>query len=90
MTYQVTLFADKYKPVSALVDTDPIDMTNKEAKKKIVSAGIKKICVKRLWKSTDLKRYGYGRAKVREYKPEEIKEQAKNSYDLVCAINKLS
>lgn len=90
MTYQVTLFADKYKPVSALVDTDPIDMTDKEAKKKIVSVGIKKICVKRLWKSTDLKRYGYGRAKVREYKPEEIKEQAKNSYDLVCAINKLS
>lgn len=90
MTYQVTLFADKYKPVSALVDTDLIDMTNKEAKKKIVSAGVKKICVKRLWKSADLKRYGYSRAKVREYNPEEIKEQAKNSYDLVCAINKLS
>lgn len=89
MKYQVTLFSNgQYKPVSAIVDTEQIDLTNKSQKIKIVNAGIKKICVKRLWRSADLKRYGYGRAKVREYIPEKIEQEKKDNYDLIKAIKK--
>lgn len=89
MKYQVTLFTDngKYKPVSALVETNKkIDLTNKSEKIKIVNDGIKKICVKRLWRSMDLKKYGYNRAKVREYIPEKIAQEKKDNYDLIKAI----
>jgi bifunctional N-acetylglucosamine-1-phosphate-uridyltransferase/glucosamine-1-phosphate-acetyltransferase GlmU-like protein len=87
MKYQVTLFSNgQYKPVSAIVDTEQIDLTNKSQKIKVINAGIKKICVKRLWRSADLKRFGYNNAKIREYNPEELEQQKKDNYDLIKAI----
>lgn len=73
-TYQVTLFCKSgaYRPVSALVKHEAVDInTNKVARKEVQLEGIKKICYKRYWTSKDLGKYNYTIAKVREYAPSE-------------------
>lgn len=79
MQYQVTLFTTtgKYKPVSCIIDTEETD------KQKLVKLGTEKICRKRYWNKADLMRYGYLKAKVREYDKEKIEEQNKIRYEQI-------
>ena len=69
--YQVTLFcADgTYKPVASIVnnqqDSD-IDLSkNSEERKKLQKMGIEKICNKRYWNVSDLKKYNFTKCKIR-------------------------
>jgi hypothetical protein len=66
MKYQVTLFCNngKYKPVASIVDVAKI--TTKEQKLAAIRKGTEKICIKRLWTSAELKKYGYTKAKIRQ------------------------
>jgi hypothetical protein len=43
--------------------------------------GIKKICIKRLWKIKDLQKYGYHKAMVRVYDKEKIEQRNKLRYE---------
>ena len=78
--YQVTLTTTtgKYKPVSCIVTTD---LTLEDNKKEIINKGIVKICQKRYWTQRDLKKYGYLKAKVREYDKEKIEQENKERYE---------
>lgn len=88
-TYQVTLLnkTGQYKPVSCLVkinQNEDVDLTTSSVeKKKILNKGIEKICVKRYWRSADLKRYGYTNAKVRVYDKEKIEQENKERYERI-------
>lgn len=85
MEYQVTLIcaSGKYKPVSCIIKSDKIDLTDKVAKKSLITKGTQKICLKRYWTVTDLKRFDYTRAKVREYNKEKIAAAAKANYEAI-------
>ena len=76
--YQVTLLcaSGKYRPVSAIVTDDSETMD----KKAILKKGIETICIKRLWTSADLKKYGYTQQKMREYDKEKIKAENEARY----------
>ena len=78
--YQVTLICNngKYKPVSALV-------VRKEGmdKKAIQIAGITKICQKRYWQTSDLKKFGYTICKMRLYDPEKIAKENEERYEKI-------
>jgi len=65
MKYQVTLFcaSGKYKPVASIIDVDHIE--TREQKLAAIRKGTEKICIKRLWSSAELKKYGYTKAKIR-------------------------
>lgn len=78
--YQVTLntTTGKYKPVSCIITTD---LTLEDNKKEIINKGIIKICQKRYWTQMDLKKYGYLKAKVREYDKEKIEQENKEKYE---------
>lgn len=62
--YQVTLYCatGQYKPVSCIVT-----VAENTEKKDIITKGIIKICQKRLWQNTDLKKYHYTQCKIREW-----------------------
>jgi hypothetical protein len=81
--YQVTLFCEngKYKPVSTIVKAEDVCLMDTTAKNKIISLGIKKICVKRLWKTRDLRNFGYSKAVVRVYDKEKIEQKKKEKYE---------
>ena len=81
--YQVTLFCEngKYKPVSTIVRAEDVCLMDTAAKNKIISLGIKKICVKRLWKTRDLRNFGYSKAVVRVYDKEKIEQKKKEKYE---------
>jgi hypothetical protein len=83
MKYQVTILnsANKYRPVSAIVETDKVNLFNTEQKNKIINMGIKKICIARLWKTKDLKKFGYDKALVRVYDKEKIEQRKKERYE---------
>jgi hypothetical protein len=86
--YQITLFdpSGKYKPVSCIVtkDTKLISAIGKETYiKRIKEDGIKKICFKRSWGTSDLIRYGYTKMKVREYDKEKIEQENKERYERI-------
>lgn len=83
--YQITLMcaSGKYKPVSCIIKSEEVDLTNKNAKKALVRQGTQKICIKRYWSSSDLKKYDYIRAKIREYNKEEIDAANKARYDAI-------
>lgn len=74
--YQVTLVCTtgQYRPVSCVVEMEQNSDCNllldREQKKIIINKGVQKICVKRYWTNTDLKKYNYLRVKTREYKRE--------------------
>ena len=69
--YQVTLFCSTgaYKPVACIVNNEQendIDLSNdRDERKKMQKAGVKKICEKRYWQLSDLSKYGYTRYKIR-------------------------
>lgn len=69
--YQVTLICEtgQYRPVSAIVKADDktAEVIGVDAfKRQIRAQGITKICQKRYWSSSDLKRYHYTKVKMRE------------------------
>lgn len=83
--YQITLLCDngKYKPVSCIIKSEEVDLTDKRVKKSLVQKGTQKICNKRYWTAADLKRYGYTRAKVREYDKDKIAAEAEARYNAI-------
>ena len=78
VNYQVTLFCTtgQYRPVASIVsyeqkDTN-IDLSkDKEKRAPIIQKGIEKICAKRYWKGTVLKKYGYTKCKIRKIETEQ-------------------
>ena len=86
--YQVTLMcaSGKYRPVSCIVrkDTDAIvSIGKKEYVKQIRDEGINKICQKRYWSGSDLKKYEYTTCKIREYDKEKIDAENKARYESI-------
>ena len=71
--YQVTIFHknNKYKPISTIVSRHQENndnlLLNKAQREAIKIEGIKKICMKKYWRASDLKAYEYTRVKLREY-----------------------
>lgn len=68
--YQVTIFSEKYKPISTIVrSTTDYDVThNADDVKKVRHEGMKKICQLRSWKYKDMtEKYGYKKVSVRRY-----------------------
>ena len=86
--YQITL-VDKsgtYRPVSCLLKRDnaEIGTIGKNAfVKKLQKDGIIKICQKRYWTNTDLKKFGYNTVKVREYDKEKIEKENAERYERI-------
>ena len=74
MEYQVTLICKtgQYKPMSTIVEYEEVDLKDKKQKSKVAQKGLEKICVRRCWKSTDLKKYNYSIIKVRRYDKDKI------------------
>ena len=74
--YQVTIFHkdNKYKPISTIVsryqENNDNLLLNKAQREAIKIEGIKKICMKKYWGTSDLKAYEYTRVKIREYPQE--------------------
>ena len=84
MELQVTLFDKngKYKPVSTLISVESLEYYHSHAKQ-IKAKAITYICQKRMWNSTDLKRYGYTTCKVRVYDKERIERENKERYERI-------
>lgn len=83
--YQITLTSTsgKYKPVSCIVKKDSKEVLEKGRDifiKELQQQGIIKICQKRLWNNSDLKKYGYTKVKVREYDKEKITKENAERY----------
>ena len=86
--YQITLISTsgKYKPVSCIVKKDSKEVLEKGRDvfiKELQQQGIIKICQKRLWNNSDLKRYGYTKVKVREYDKEKIAKENAERYEKI-------
>lgn len=83
--YQVTLFADngKYKPISTIIKAEDVCLMDTAAKNKIIHEGIKKICIKKCWRTRDLRNSGYTSARVRVYDKEKIEKQKKERYERI-------
>ena len=78
VNYQVTLFCTtgQYRPVASIVSYEQKDTNidlSKDKKKRapIIQKGIEKICAKRYWKGTVLKKYGYTKCKIRKVETEQ-------------------
>ena len=88
MEYQVTLMCatNEYKPVSAIVQWEQdttADLSISPIGKDIRLAGIRKICFKRGWDGTDLKRYGYTKCKIRLYDKQKIAQENAERYEKI-------
>ena len=83
--YQVTLMcaSGKYKPVSCIIKNEEVDLTNKDVRTELVKQGTQKICIKKYWSSKDLKKYGYTKAKIREYDKQKIAEESAARYEAI-------
>ena len=86
--YQITLTSTsgKYKPVSCIVKKDSKEVLEKGRDvfiKELQQQGIIKICQKRLWNNSDLKKYGYTKVKVREYDKEKIAKENAERYERI-------
>lgn len=83
--YQVTLkcASGKYRPVSCIVKTEEVDLNDKTAKQGLINKGVQKICIKRYWNSSDLKKYEYTKVLVREYNKVEIEAAAQVRYNAI-------
>lgn len=74
--YQVTIFHkdNRYKPISTIVsryqENNDNLLLNKAQREAIKIEGIKKICMKKYWGTSDLKAYEYTKVKLREYPQE--------------------
>lgn len=62
---QFTIFSDKYKPVSTIIQVESAKEF-RENYKKYQTKAITNICAKRYWDSSDLKEYGYNQVKYRK------------------------
>lgn len=80
--YQVTILCDtrEYRPVSAIVKHEEVDLLDQTARREVMRAGIRKICIKRGWSIADLKRFHYSLTKVREYDKQKITEENEKRY----------
>ena len=86
--YQITLMCatGQYKPVSCIVKKDSKEVLEKGRTafiKELQQQGIKKICQKRLWTNTDLRKYAYTKVKVREYDKEKIAQENAERYEKI-------
>lgn len=84
--YQVTLICTtgQYKPVSCIIkkDDEELSKVGKEAfLSSLQKEGLSKICNKRYWTTRELKKYGYTKAKIREYDKEKIALENKAKYE---------
>jgi len=81
--YQVTLFDEqgRYKPISTIVQAEDVCLMNTEAKNKIIRMGIKKICIRKCWRTRDLRNSGYTKAVVRVYDKQKIEQKKKEKYE---------
>lgn len=81
--YQVSIMCDtrEYRPVSAIVKHEEVNLLDQTARREVMRAGIRKICIKRGWSLLDLKRYHYNTTKVREYDKQKIAEENKKRYE---------
>lgn len=78
--YQVTLICvtGEYKPVSAIVSVE-----ESTARTDIITKGTNKICQKRLWTASDLKKFHYTKVKIRVYDKEKIEAENKARYEAI-------
>ena len=89
MKYQVTLICKtgQYKPMSAIVEHEEVDLKDKKQKSKVAQKGLEKICIRRGMRSTDLKKYNYSIIKVREYDKDKIAWQNAIRYNEIKKEN---
>lgn len=83
--YQVTLTSTtgKYRPVSCIIKAEGVDLTNPTDLRILVNKGTQKIALQRMWGKADLVKYGYTKAKIREYDKEKIEKQNKEKYEKI-------
>lgn len=86
MELQVTIFSQKYKPVSTIV-TIPMKEVVAKNFKPYKDKGVIKICQKRKWTLNDLKRYGYTKVSYRIYDEKAIAEENQKRYDEIKKEN---
>lgn len=89
MKYQVTLICKtgQYKPMSAIVEHEEVDLKDKKQKSKVAQKGLEKICIRRGMRSADLKKYNYSIIKVREYDKDKIAWQNAIRYNEIKKEN---
>lgn len=69
--YQVTIYNPDgyYKPISCIVNNEQTDNSDwtltKDKKKELQHKGVIKICQKKYWTQSDLKKYNYSKCKIR-------------------------
>lgn len=68
-TYQVTIKSTtgKYKPIACLITCEEVNLKDPTERYNLAEKGTKKICLKKCWGKTDIVKYGYTKAMVREY-----------------------
>ncbi|MCC8172855.1 MAG: hypothetical protein LIO65_00145 [Odoribacter sp.] len=82
--YQVTLFCitGEYRPVSCIVKNAATEVTS-ALKSELRTQGVVKICQKRGWSSSDLKRFHYTKVAIREYDKEKIEREKAERYEQI-------
>lgn len=86
--YQITLFCTtgEYKPVSCIIKRDDEEL-ERVGRDNFIKAlkleGIKKICQKRYWGNSELKKYNYTKVKIREYNKEKIQKENAERYEAI-------
>lgn len=85
MKYQVTIMCTtgKYRPCSTLIESKPINLNNTIEKRAVITKGVQKICAKHYWGSSDLKKFGYTKIKIREYDRAKIEQENKERYERI-------
>ena len=81
---QISILCDTgvYKPVSTIINVPSIkDFNNNQ--KQYRQEGIRKICAKRNWDNSDLKRFGYTQVKCRIYDKEKIAKENAERYEQI-------
>ena len=69
--YQVTIYNPDgyYKPISCIVNNEQSDNSDwsldKTKRKELQHKGVIKICQKKYWSKSDLKKYNYSKCKIR-------------------------
>lgn len=80
---QITLVSDKgYRPVSTLITVDKVS-DYVENKTKWQTLAVQRICGKRHWSASDLKKYGYTGLKARVYDKEKIEAENAARYEKI-------
>lgn len=82
MELQITILSEKYKPISTLVQMPMKEIVAKNFKP-YVEKGIIKICQKKRWLSSDIKKYGYTKVMHRIYDREKIEKENAERYEKI-------